>query len=91
VIAVGFKLCVSLEQSRVKLVGALDSRAQNRRAQAVKLPPARIHNQQPLGGKNFRVEIGEGLREGAAGLVGSDQGIGSVGRPSSSAARSIAA
>ena len=79
VIAGGFKLAVALEQRGVKLVGAFDAGAQDGRAEAMELAAACVENQQALGGKNLRIEIGEGLREGAAGLVGGGQRVGCVG------------
>ena len=79
VIAGGFKSAVALEQRGVELVGALDGGAQNRRAEAMEVAAAGIEDQQALGGEDAGVEIGEGLGEGAAGLVGGGQGVGGVG------------
>ena len=79
VIAGGFKRLVALEQRGVELVGALDAGAQYRRAEAMEVAAGGVDNQQALRGKDLRVEIGEGLSEGAAGLVGSDQCVHCVG------------
>ena len=52
VIAGGFQLPIALQQRGVQLIGALQRRAQHRRAHAVNLAAAGIQHQQPLRGKN---------------------------------------
>ena len=79
-IAGSLQLAIAFEQCSVQFVGAFNTRAQHRRAQAVNLAPARIQNQQSLRGKNLRVEIGKCLGQGAARLVSSGQCLHCIGR-----------
>ena len=79
VIARGFEFLVPLRQRSVQFVGALQRRAQHRRAHAVKSAPARIQHQQPLRGKDLGIKLREGLGQGAARLVGRGQRIHGIG------------
>ena len=63
----------------MKFVGALDGGAQNGRAEAMEVAACGVEDEQALRGEDAGVEIGEGLGEGAAGLVGGDQRVGGVG------------
>ena len=63
----------------MEFVGVLNAGAQDGRAEAMEVAAGGVEDEQALGGKDPRVEIGEGLGEGAAGLVGGDEGIDRVG------------
>ena len=75
----GFKRLATLGEGGVKFVGALDGGAQDRRSEAVELAAARVGDEKALGGESSRVEIGERLSEGAAGLVSGGESIGRFG------------
>ena len=63
----------------MELVGAFDGRAQHGRAEAMEVAAASVDDEQALRGEDPGVEIGEGLGEGAAGLVGGGESIGGFG------------
>ena len=79
VIAGGFESLAAFGERGVELVGALDGRAQHGRAEAMEVAAGGVDDEKALGGEDLRVEIGESLREGAAGLVGGGEGIGGFG------------
>ena len=79
VIAGGFKSLAALGERGVKLVGALDGGAEDGRAEAMEVAACGVDDEQALRGKDRRIEIGEGLRKGAAGPVGGDESVGRFG------------
>ena len=79
VIAGGIKLRDCAQQRGMKLVGALDGRAQHRRAHAVNARPPASRISSPCAAKTFEIEIGEGLGKGAARLPGIRQRVHRVG------------
>ena len=62
----------------MELVGAFDGRAQDGSAEAVEVAAAGVENEKALSGEDLRIKIGEGLGQGAAGLVGGDERVGCV-------------
>ena len=73
VIAGGFEGVAALGEGGVKLVGALDGGAQDGRSEAMEVAACGVDNEKTLSGEKSRVEIAEGLREGAAGFVSGHQ------------------
>ena len=63
VIAGGLESLAALDQRGMELIGAFDSRAQHRRAQAVEISAGGIDNQQPLRRKNLCVKLRERPRQ----------------------------
>ena len=80
-IAGGFERLAALHQRGMEFVGALNGRAQHRRAQPVELAAAGVDNQQSLRRKNLRVKIRKRLRKSAPRRVGRNQRVRRVRRP----------
>ena len=74
-IAGGFESVAALGERGVELVGTLNGCAKNRRAEAMEFAARGVDDEEALRGEDGRVEISEGLREGAAGLVSSDESV----------------
>ena len=79
VIAGGFEGLAAFGEGGVKLVGALDGGAEDRRAEAMEIAACSVDDEKALRGEDCGVEIAEGLREGAAGFVGGDECVGRFG------------
>ena len=80
VIAGGFESLAAFGERGMKLVGALDGGAKNGRTEAMEVAACGVDDEEALLCEDCRVEIREGLREGAAGLVSSNESFSCVGR-----------
>ncbi len=80
VIPGGFQFAIAVKQGGVQFVGAFHRGTQHRRSHAVHIAAASVEHQQPLRGKDLRIELGKGLGKGAARLIGCGQCLHSAGR-----------
>ena len=63
----------------MQFVGAFNAGAQHGRTEAMEIAAAGIEDKQALRGKDFGIEVSEGLGKGASGLIGGSERFHCVG------------